>query len=54
MKNVDKKCPWCGLRNSVSFPCCGFLCMACGKVFEEEDIQNKEDLNDDRNSVKTS
>ena len=38
MQHIEnKKCPWCGLYNSVKFPCCGFLCMCCGKTYEEED-----------------
>jgi tRNA(Ile2) C34 agmatinyltransferase TiaS len=45
MQNSDKTCPYCGKSNSVKFPCCGYLCMVCGKTFEEEDNPNIENKN---------
>jgi hypothetical protein len=43
-------CPWCGGEKSIKMPCCGHLCMSCGKNYDEEDIKNnsikKEDKDD--------
>lgn len=40
MNITEVKCPWCGQRNSIKFPCCGYLCMHCGKTFDEEDLND--------------
>lgn len=40
MQNSNKTCPYCGKNNCVKFPCCGYLCMVCGKTFEDEDSAN--------------
>jgi transposase-like protein len=42
LANVAVECPWCDSKNAVKFPCCGYLCMTCGKSYEEEDIKNKQ------------
>jgi DNA-directed RNA polymerase subunit RPC12/RpoP len=38
MESVSLPCPYCGSSISVRFPCCGYLCMRCGKNYEEEDV----------------
>ena len=35
-------CPWCKSVSCMKFPCCGYLCMKCGKSFEEEDMKKEE------------
>jgi DNA-directed RNA polymerase subunit RPC12/RpoP len=40
IENKDIRCPYCGNGITVKFPCCGYLCMRCGKTFEEEDIRD--------------
>jgi DNA-directed RNA polymerase subunit RPC12/RpoP len=34
-------CQYCGSIAMVPFPCCGSLCMACGKLNEESEDSNK-------------
>ena len=45
METIELKCPYCSSASSVKFPCCGYLCMRCGKNYEEEDIINMEKQN---------
>lgn len=33
-------CPYCGSKSTVKFPCCGYLCMKCGKTYESEDVND--------------
>ena len=39
MKDIMMPCPYCDSNVTVKFPCCGYLCMRCGKSFEEEDVK---------------
>jgi len=40
MDAKDIKCPYCDNEtNLVKFPCCGWVCMKCGKTFDEQDIE---------------
>lgn len=32
-------CPYCESRYNVKLPCCGYLCMTCGKTYELDDIK---------------
>ena len=37
MKDIMMPCPYCDSNVTVKFPCCGYLCMRCGRTFTEED-----------------
>ena len=39
----DAKCPYCGFKRSLLFPCCGYYCLNCGKSFEEEESNMPEE-----------
>ena len=34
MSISEQACPHCYSTKSIKFPCCGYLCLACGKTFE--------------------
>jgi DNA-directed RNA polymerase subunit RPC12/RpoP len=38
MEAKDTDCPYCGSTVHVKFPCCGHLCLRCGKTYDEQDI----------------
>jgi DNA-directed RNA polymerase subunit RPC12/RpoP len=42
MENAAVRCIYCNSQATVKFPCCGYLCMKCGKSFDEIDIENKD------------
>jgi len=46
-------CPYCESNINVKFPCCGYLCIKCGRFFDEEDIEelNKGIRNGNNNEV---
>jgi len=38
-KEPVPNCFYCGSAKTLKFPCCGYFCMACGKTFEDADIE---------------